>query len=156
AAKKAERRGEWSKALRAWKAAYAKEGNPEYLIAIGDACSRLGRTAEARKSYERYLSDPLARPSNLAKVNARIAQLSAPPELPGAARAPAVALALKKEVVPPLPLPAPQPKAARAEPIAPAPSEPPPPLVKESLPPSMKLAVAAPAPDRQAPMAAVA
>ena len=37
AAKKAERRGEWAKAVRAWKAAYAKEGNAEYLISIGDA-----------------------------------------------------------------------------------------------------------------------
>jgi len=159
AAKKAERRGEWSKALRAWKAAYAKEGNPEYLISIGDACSRLGKKAEARTSYERYLADPLARPSSIAKVNGRIAQLTPPPlalPIPGVAPAPAIAIAAKRDAVPPLPLPTPQPKAARAEPIAPLLVEPAPAVAKESLPPSTKLAVATPvSPERQAPMAAV-
>jgi len=77
AARKAERRGDWRKALREWKAAYAKEGNAEYLIAIGDAYSQLGNKVEARKSYEAYLADPLAVPSRVEKVKTRIAQLEA-------------------------------------------------------------------------------
>src|SRR6202023_3318300 len=77
AARKAERRGDWRKALREWKAAYAKEGNAEYLIAIGDAYSQLGNKAEARKSYEAYLADPLAVPSRVEKVKTRIAQIEA-------------------------------------------------------------------------------
>lgn len=163
AAKKAERRGQWSKALRAWKAAYAKEGAAEYLISIGDAYAKLGKTAEARKSYEKYLADPLAQPSRIARVNSKIAQLSGAPallQLPGPtlAAAPAVAVAAKTSDLPPLPLPAapPRPKAARPEPVAPAASAPLPAASNEPLPPSTKLAVAAPAaPDRQAPLAAV-
>ena len=112
AAKKAERRGQWSKALRAWKAAYAKEGTAEYLISIGDAYAKLGKTGEARKSYEKYLADPLAQPSRFARVNSRIAQLSgtaAVLQLPGPApaAAPAVAVAAKTRDLPPHPLPAP-------------------------------------------------
>ena len=162
-AKKAERRGQWSKALRAWKAAYAKEGNPEYLISIGDACAKLGKTAEARKSYEKYLADPLAQPSRIAKVNARIAQLSGTASLLplpalAPASAPALAVAPKAREVPPLPLPAaPPPKPPKAEPVAPPPRAPLPAEAKESFSPSTKLAVAVPAapPDRQAPLAAV-
>ena len=37
AAHKAERHGDWRKALQEWKAAYAAEPNAEYLIGIGDA-----------------------------------------------------------------------------------------------------------------------
>jgi len=39
-AKKAERKGDWRKALQEWKAAYAAEPNAEYLIGIGDAYSQ--------------------------------------------------------------------------------------------------------------------
>jgi len=111
AAKKAERKGEWRKALQEWKAAYAAEPNTEYLIGIGDAQSHLGNKAEAKKNYEAYLADPLALPKNAEKVRAKLAQLEAPPEgalalpgpalpLPGTA---AAATAAKKSE--PLPLP---------------------------------------------------
>ena len=63
AARKAERRGEWRKALREWKAAYAAEMNAEYLIGIGDAYAHLGNTSQAKKNYEAYLNDPLALPA---------------------------------------------------------------------------------------------
>jgi len=56
AAKKAERRREWRRALQEWKAAYAAELNAEYLIGIGDAQAKLGNTAEAKKSYQAYLA----------------------------------------------------------------------------------------------------
>jgi hypothetical protein len=78
AARKAERRGEWRKALREWKAAYAAEMNAEYLIGIGDAYAHLGNTAQAKKNYEAYLNDPLALPDNLEKVKAKLARLGAP------------------------------------------------------------------------------
>lgn len=77
AAKKAERRREWRKALQEWKAAYAAEVNAEYLIGIGDAHAHLGNKAEAKKSYQAYLADPLALPANVKKVQAKLAQLEA-------------------------------------------------------------------------------
>src|SRR5438128_2372625 len=67
AARKAEKRGDWRKALKEWKAAYKAEVNAEYLIGIGDAYVHLGNKAEAKKSYESYLSDPLALPAVAAK-----------------------------------------------------------------------------------------
>jgi hypothetical protein len=106
AARKAEKRRNWRKALHEWKAAYAAEVNAEYLIGIGDAYAHLGNRAEAKKSYEAYLSDPLAVPSHVAKVKAKLAQLDSIPDatlaLPGAA--------------PPLTLPGPA-KTAKAEPV---------------------------------------
>jgi hypothetical protein len=78
AAKKAEKRGEWRKALAEWKAAYSAEVNAEYLIGIGDAYSHLGNKAEARKNYEAYLADPLALPAHTEKVKAKVAALDAP------------------------------------------------------------------------------
>src|SRR6266568_295090 len=75
AAKKAERKGEWRKALEAWKAAYSADINAEYLIGIGDAYSHLGNKDEARKNYEAYLADPLALPTNVEKVKVKIAEL---------------------------------------------------------------------------------
>jgi hypothetical protein len=111
AAKKAEGRREWRKALQEWKAAYAAEPNAEYLIGIGDAHAHLGNKAEAKKSYEAYLADPLALPANVQKVKTKLAQLQAPGDalalpgpgltLPGAA----AASAATKKVEPPLPLP---------------------------------------------------
>src|SRR5712671_6267776 len=73
AAKKAERSGEWRKALQEWKAAYAAEPNTEYLIGIGDALVQLGDKAEAKKNYEAYLTDPLALPANVDKVKKKLA-----------------------------------------------------------------------------------
>jgi hypothetical protein len=84
AARKAERRGEWHKALDAWKAAYASDGNAEYLIGIGDASAHLGNDDEAKKNYEAYLADPLALPANLEKVKAKIVALKSALALPGA------------------------------------------------------------------------
>ena len=78
AAKKAERKKDWRKALQEWKAAYAAEPNAEYLIGIGDAYSRLGNNAEAKKNYEAYLADPLALPASVQKVKAKIAALGPP------------------------------------------------------------------------------
>ena len=78
AAKKAEKRGEWRKALQEWQAAYRLDINPEYLIGIGDAHARLGNKAEARKQYEAYLADPLALPTNAALVKGKLAALDAP------------------------------------------------------------------------------
>src|SRR3982751_3101136 len=89
AAKKAARKGDWRKALQEWKAAYAADGNAESLIGIGDAQAKLGNKAEAKKSYEASLSDPLALPASLEKVKAKLAQLGTPPAgtlaLPGPA-----------------------------------------------------------------------
>ncbi|HEY4731591.1 MAG TPA: hypothetical protein VIH41_10710 [Myxococcales bacterium] len=163
AARKAERRGEWRKALREWKAAYAKEGNAEYLIAIGDAYSQLGNKAEARKSYEAYLADPLALPSRVEKVKTRIAQLEARNDslalpalpLPDVSAVPAAST----RVDPPLPRPAaaePPPVAlARAEP-SPAPRKDAvvaPTAARESAPPLTTTPL--PVPDKQVPVAAV-
>ena len=77
AAKKAERRGDWQKALGEWTAAYGMEINADYLIGIGDAYARLGNKDEARKQYDAFLSDPLASPANLEKVKGKIAALDA-------------------------------------------------------------------------------
>jgi hypothetical protein len=78
AAKKAERKGEWRKALEAWKAAYSSDVNAEYLIGIGDAYAHLGNKDEAKKNYEAYLADPLALPANVEKVKTKIAELDNP------------------------------------------------------------------------------
>lgn len=83
-ARKAERRGEWRKALEAWKAAYAADGNAEHLIGIGDAYAHLGNKEEARKMYESYLADPLALPANVEKVKGKIAELNVALALPAA------------------------------------------------------------------------
>ena len=102
AARKAEKRGEWHRALDAWKAAYAADGNAEYLIGIGDAYAKLGNAAEAKKNYQAYLADPLALPSNVEKVKAKIAGLEAPAA--GALALPGPGLALPAASTPP-PLP---------------------------------------------------
>jgi len=78
AAKRAERKSDWRKALQQWKAAYAAEPNAEYLIGIGDAYSHLGNKAEAKKNYEAYLADPLALPASVQKVKSKIAALEPP------------------------------------------------------------------------------
>lgn len=83
-ARKAERRGEWRRALEAWKAAYAADGNAEHLIGIGDAYAHLGNKDEARTSYQSYLADPLALPANVEKVKGKIAELNAALALPAA------------------------------------------------------------------------
>jgi hypothetical protein len=163
AARKAERRGDWRKALREWKAAYAKEGNAEYLVAIGDAYSQLGNKVEARKSYEAYLADPLAVPSRVEKVKTRIAQLEARndslalPALPLPDVSPVPAASTR--VDPPLPRPAaaelPPVALARAEP-SPAPRKDAvvaPTAARESAP--LLTTAPAPVPDKQAPVAAV-
>lgn len=111
AARKAERRREWRKALQEWKAAYKAEPNAEYLIGIGDANARLGNDAEARKAYEGYLADPFALPGNVQKVKAKLAQLHAPPSagtlsLPGAGPTlPGSAAPPARKPEPTLPLP---------------------------------------------------
>ena len=86
AAKKAERRGDWTRALQAWKAAYSEDVNAEYLIGIGDSYAHLGNKAEAKKNYDAYLSDPLSLPANADKVKAKVASLDSAPglDLPGA------------------------------------------------------------------------
>ena len=162
AAKKAERRGEWAKALRAWKAAYAREGNAEYLISIGDAWSHLGKTAEARRTYQGYLADPLALPSGIRKVNARLEQMAALPlslPLPALAPARAAARAAAPPPPPPVRVEAMPPPPVRVEAMPPPPAAPAPGVAaveNPPPPPSTKLAVAAPvAPERRAPMAAV-
>jgi tetratricopeptide (TPR) repeat protein len=171
-ARKAERRGEWRKALRHWKAAYGKEPNAEYLIGIGDAYAHLGNSSEARKNYEAYLADPLAMASRIEKVKARLANLQpdavavpAPLPLPSLSAVPAADS--KKDADPPLPLPArDRPAAAQAAPVQvsalPTKIEFPPATPKEStpaaaaesptLPPKPILVVATPA---AAPLAAV-
>jgi hypothetical protein len=83
AAKKAERRGEWSKSLEEWKAAYSQDPNAEYLIGIGDAYAKLGNKDEAKKNYEAYLADPLALPVNVEKVKGKISELDSALALPG-------------------------------------------------------------------------
>src|SRR5437763_6436 len=75
AARKAERSKDWSKALEEWKAAYSADPNAEYLIGIGDAWSKMGNKAEAKKNYEAYLADPLALPTNVEKVKGKLAEL---------------------------------------------------------------------------------
>jgi hypothetical protein len=100
AAKKAEKRGEWKKALSDWKAAYAADVNAEYLIGIGDCYAHLGNNEEARNNYNAYLADPLALPANVEKVKAKIAGLDAP----GGLALPGGGLALPGSDAPP-PLP---------------------------------------------------
>ena len=77
AAKRAEQKREWSKALQEWKAAYSADPNAEYLIGIGDANVKLGNKEEAKKNYQAYLADPLALPDNLAKVKGKLNELNA-------------------------------------------------------------------------------
>jgi hypothetical protein len=109
AARKAEKRKEWRKALQEWKAAYAAEPNAEYLIGIGDAQAHLGNKAEAKKSYEAYLADPLALPANVQKVKAKLAKLETseqPLALPGPGLTlPGAAAPATAKAEPPLPLP---------------------------------------------------
>ena len=78
AARAAEKRSAWRKALREWQAAYRMEINAEYLIGIADAHAHLGNKVEARKQYEAYLADPLALPANAARVKSKIAALAGP------------------------------------------------------------------------------
>jgi hypothetical protein len=96
AAKLAERKGEWKKALTEWKAAYSADLNAEYLIGIGDAYAHLGNKAEAKKNYEAYLADPLALPDNAERVKTKVAALDAPAggglALPGTDTGPGLAL----------------------------------------------------------------
>ncbi len=112
AARKAERRGEWKRALEAWKAAYAADFNAEYLIGIGDCSVKLGNTDEARKNYNAYLADPLALPANVEKVKAKVASLDS---AGGALALPGGGLALPgpdapaSNSPPPLPLGSPPP-----------------------------------------------
>ncbi len=77
AAKRAEQKREWSKALQEWKAAYRADPNAEYLIGIGDANVKLGNKEEAKKNYQAYLADPLALPDNVAKVKGKLNELNA-------------------------------------------------------------------------------
>ena len=167
AAKRAERKGEWRKALREWKAAYAKDAKPEYLIAIGDAQAHLGNAAEAKKSYEEYLADPLAVPARIDKVKEKIAGLDRPPadlSLPALPLPSTPAVAQRaKEADPPLPAMRrdPSPAAAVAPPPArvearEAPKKETAPAVASNEAPAVpaKIAVAAnPVADRQAPVA---
>jgi hypothetical protein len=107
AARKAERKGEWKKALEAWKAAYAADVNAEYLIGIGDCYARLGNADEAKKNYNAYLADPLALPANVEKVKTKLAELDSPA---GALALPGGGLALPgSDAPPPLPSAAPPP-----------------------------------------------
>jgi hypothetical protein len=131
AARKAERRGAWRKALREWKAAYAAEMNAEYLIGIGDAYAHLGNTAQAKKNYEAYLTDPLALPANVEKVKAKLAKLEAPAgalALPGPGLTlptlPSSGAAAEKKAEPLLPLPSAADQAASAPPLLPLPGLP--------------------------------
>ncbi len=109
AARAAEKRSDWRKALREWKTAYRMEINAEYLIGIGDAYAHLGNKVEARKQYEAYLADPLALPANAARVKGKIAALEAPASealaLPGLPAPGAKPGAAKEAPPPPLPLP---------------------------------------------------
>jgi len=118
AARAAEKRSDWRKALREWKTAYRMEINAEYLIGIGDAYAHLGNKVEARKQYEAYLADPLALPANAARVKGKIAALQAPAGELMALDLPAPAAEAKGKqaaAAPPLPaldVPAPPPPAA--------------------------------------------
>src|SRR5437763_15172357 len=108
AARKAEKHGDWRRALQEWKAAYKAEVNAEYLIGIGDAYAHLGNKAEAKKSFEAYLSDPLALPANLSKVKAKLAWLETSPDATLALPGPGLTL-------PTVETAAPSPKVAKAE-----------------------------------------
>jgi hypothetical protein len=167
AAKRAERKNEWRRALREWKAAYANDAKSEYLIGIGDAYAHLGKNAEAKKSYEAYLADPLAVPGRIAKVKEKIAGLeqaaaeSSLPALPlpvKAASPPKVEVA--KDADPPLPVPRREPPVvappARAEVTEVAKPEALPAVASNDVAPRpAKIAIAAnPVAERQAPIAA--
>src|SRR5216684_2053762 len=127
AARAAEKRSDWRKALREWQTAYRMEINAEYLIGIGDAHAHLGNKVEARKQYEAYLADPLALPANAARVKGKIAALEAPAGGAMALDLPAPAADAKGKqaaAAPPLPaldIPAPLPPApAKKTEVAPA------------------------------------
>ena len=113
AARKAERRGEWKRALEAWKAAYAADVNAEYLIGIGDSYVKLGNPDEARKNYNAYLADPLALPANVEKVKAKLASIDnsagSALALPGGGLALPGSDAAASNSPPPLPLGSPPP-----------------------------------------------
>jgi len=156
AAKKAEKRHEWKKALAEWKAAYSQDVNAEYLIGIGDAYAHLGNKTEAKKNYEAYLADPLALPKNVEKVKARIAALEPTPgdalALPGAA----LALPGAKPAAPaPLPLPGldlPAEPTAKGEPPAlmlPGASKKEPAAAAANTPPDLPLPGATPPPKKE-------
>lgn len=103
AAKKAERKGEWHRALEEWKAAYSADVNAEYLIGIGDAYSHIGKKDEAKKNYEAYLADPLALPANVEKVKSKIAALEKPADMLALPGGPGLALPGADSAPPPLP-----------------------------------------------------
>ena len=103
AARAAEKRSDWRKALREWQAAYRLEINAEFLIGIGDAYAHLGKKGEARKQYEAYLADPLALPANATTVKAKIAALDAPAGAPMALALPSAPPPEAKTAAPPLP-----------------------------------------------------
>ena len=67
AARKAEKSKSWKKALGEWQAAYQIEPNAEYLIGMGDAYTKLGDKANAKKQYEAYMADPLALDTDVVK-----------------------------------------------------------------------------------------
>jgi hypothetical protein len=118
AARKAEKRGDWRKALLEWKAAYAAEVNAEYLIGIGDAYAHLGNKAEAKKSYEAYLSDPLAVPAHVAKVKAKLAHLEGAPDAALALPGPGLTLPAGERAAPAASAPA---KTVKSGPMLPLP-----------------------------------
>lgn len=120
AARAAEKRSNWRKALREWRAAYRMEINAEYLINIGDAYAHLGNKAEARKQYQAYLGDPLALPASAARVKAKIAALGAPAGGALALELPAPPADAKAKQAAPLPLPLPELDAGAAKAAAPA------------------------------------
>jgi hypothetical protein len=125
AARAAEKRSEWRKALREWQAAYRMEINAEYLIRIGDAYAHLGKKREARKQYEAYLANPLALPDSAAHVKGKIAALDARAGAAMALDLPArVDAKTKQAALPPIALPAPLPlpelDLPAAKPAAPA------------------------------------
>ncbi len=76
AAHKAEKSGNWSKALEEWQAAYRLDANADYLIGMGDAYAKLGDKANARKQYNAYLADPLSLDTD--GVKGKIAALDKP------------------------------------------------------------------------------
>jgi hypothetical protein len=123
AARAAEKRSDWRKALREWKAAYRMEINAEYLIRIGDAYAHLGNKAEARKQYEAYLGDPLALPASAVQVKAKIAALDGPPGGALALDLPASAAAKGKQAGAAAPLPLPLPELDGSAPKAAAPAK---------------------------------
>ncbi len=151
AAKKAERKGEWHKALEEWKAAYRSDVNAEYLIGIGDAYAHIGNKAEAKKNYQAYLADPLALPTNVEKVKQKIAELDNPGgalALPGG---PGLALP-GADAPPPLPLDS-APSAKKGK-TAPPPLELPgatPAAQAKNEPPPLELPGMAPAPAKKEP-----